>query len=388
MSDNASEADVVVVGGGVSGCAIARELATDHDVVLVEKSQVASEASALAAGIIGISVTYDRYPAIGEFAARFFEDLDGTGQFSYTRRGSVRPVSPEKEDDLRMEVEYLKEAGHDVTFIEAADLSERHPWLNASPYAGAVEHPPEAGKGWTDPYTLAVTLKEQAKDRGATIVTNTNVREIITEADAVTGVRTDAGVVHAPNVAVAAGWWTPRLLEDLVEIPVRPYRTQIIVLDPGDDVREWPMGDYGEEHVYWRPENNGHLLIGGHSFPTDIPTKASRDEDESFRQHVASVVPKLFSGLESAEFVDGWAGVDAATPDTYPIIDAPGDAPDGLVVATGFNGRGVMTAPVTGAATRALITGEAPPFPLDPFRIDRFESRSRDFEFVSISSAD
>lgn len=388
MTDIANEADVVIVGGGVSGCATARELSTDHDVVLVEKSQVASEASALAAGIIGISVTYDRYPAIGEHAARFFDDFDGTGQFSYTRRGSVRPVPPEKENELRMDVEYLREEGHDVLFIEAADLSERHPWLNSSPYAGAIEYPPEAGKGWTDPYTLAVTLKEQAEERGATIVTNTNVQEVLTEANSVSGVRTDSGVVRAPNVVVAAGWRTPRLLDELVELPVRPYRTQIIVLDPGVDVREWPMGDYGEEHVYWRPENNGHLLIGGHSFPTNTPAEASRDEDESFRQHVASVVSKIFSGLEGAEFVDGWAGVDAATPDTYPIIDAPDDAPDGLVVATGFNGRGVMTAPVTGVATRALVTGEDSPFPLDPFRIDRFESCSPDFEFVSISSAD
>ncbi|MFO7925974.1 MAG: NAD(P)/FAD-dependent oxidoreductase [Halobacteriota archaeon] len=388
MSDTANEADVVIVGGGVSGCAIARELATDHDVVLVEKSQVASEASALAAGIIGISVTYDRYPAIGAHAARFFEDLDGTGQFSYTRRGSVRPVPPEKENDLRMDVEYLRGEGHDVTFREAADLPDRYPWLNSGPYAGAIEYPAEAGKGWTDPYTLAVTLKEQAEKRGATIVTNTNVREILTEANSISGVRTDSGVVCAPNVVVAAGWRTPRLLDDLVEVPVRPYRTQVIVLDPGVDVRGWPMGDYGEEHVYWRPENNGHLLIGGHSFPTDTPTEASRDEDESFRQHVASVVPKIFSGLAGAEFVDGWAGVDAATPDTYPIIDAPDDAPDGLVVATGFNGRGVMTAPVTGVATRALVTGKEPPFPLDPFGIDRFDSRSSDFEFVSISSAD
>lgn len=388
MIDDSSDAEVVIVGGGVSGCAIAHELAADHDVVLVEKGQVAGEASALAAGIIGISLTYDRYPSIGEYAARFVEELDGTGEFRYTRRGSVRPVPPAKERDLRMEVEYLRGEGHDVAFVEPGDLRERFPWLNANAYAGAIEYPAEAGKGWTDPYTFAVTLKEQAEARGATFVTDTKVEEVLTGNGEVNGVRTDSGVVHAPSVVVAAGWWTPRLLDGIVELPVRPYRTQIVVLDPGVDVGKWPMGDYGEEHVYWRPENNGNLLVGGHSFPTDTPETASRNEDESFRQHVASVVPGIFSDLDDAEFVDGWAGVDAASPDTYPIIDAPDDAPDGLVVATGFNGRGVMTAPVTGAAARALVEGGPPPFPLDPFSVDRFESRSPDFEFVSISSAD
>lgn len=388
MNTGSDRADVVVVGGGISGCAIARELAADHDVVLIEKGQLAAEASALAAGIVGISTTYDRYPPIGEYAARFIEELSGTGEFDYTRRGSVRPVPPEKERELRMDVEYLREQGHDVAFVPAEKLSERHPWLDPDPYAGAIEYGEETGKGWTDPYTFAMALKEQAEARGARIVTDTAVEDVLIENGDVRGVRTESGVFRAPDVVVAAGWWTPRFLDGIVELPVRPYRTQIVMLDPGVDVREWPMGDYGEAHVYWRPEANGQLLIGGHSFPTDDPEGAKKDEDESFRQHVASVVPKIFSDLGDVAFVDGWAGVDGATPDTYPIIDAPDDAPEGLVVATGFNGRGVMTAPVTGAAVQSLVVGEKPPFPLDPFGIDRFESRSPDFEFVSISSAD
>jgi glycine/D-amino acid oxidase-like deaminating enzyme len=378
----------VVVGGGIAGCAVADALAPDHDVVVLEQGQVASEASALAAGVLGISLTYDRYPAIGAYAAEFVETLDGTGAFTYTRRGSVRPVPPEKAQDLQQEVEYLQAADHDVTYLAADELGDRHPWLDPEPFAGAIEYPAEPGAGWTDPYTFAVTLKARAEANGATFRTHTTVEDVRVTDGEVRGVDTDAGTVRASTVVVAAGWWTPRLLDGLVAVPVRPYRTQIVVLDPGVDVRAWPMGHYGEEHLYWRPESNGNLLVGGHSFATDDPEGASRDEDEPFRQHVAATVPEIFADLSDAEFVDGWAGVDAATPDTYPIVDAPADAPDGLVVATGFHGRGVMTAPVTGAAVRALVTDEEAPFPLEPFRVDRFDSRSPDFEFVSISSAD
>ncbi|WP_154020450.1 FAD-dependent oxidoreductase [Halorubrum halophilum] len=84
--------------------------------------------------------------------------------------------------------------------------------------------------------------------------------------------------------------------------------------------------------------------------------------------------------------VDGWAGIDGATPDTRPIIDSPGDAPDGLVIAAGFHGRGVMSAPVARRLIRSLVAAEDSPLPSEPFSLDRFSSRSPDFEFMSISA--
>lgn len=65
-----------------------------------------------------------------------------------------------------------------------------------------------------------------------------------------------------------------------------------------------------------------------------------------------------------------------------PILDAP----EGLVVAAGFYGRGVMTAPVAATAVESLVREMEAPFPPDPFRLDQFESPSQDFEFVSISA--
>ena len=58
----------------------------------------------------------------------------------------------------------------------------------------------------------------------------------------------------------------------------------------------------------------------------------------------------------------------------------------GLVIATGFHGRGVMTSPVAAAAVRSLLTGEDAAFPLATFAHDRFEDHSREFEFTSISA--
>jgi glycine/D-amino acid oxidase-like deaminating enzyme len=374
---------VAVVGGGVIGCGIARELAPDHDVVVVEKGQVAGEASALAAGLITMSSSYTDVRTVAEFANGFFREYDGTGEFRFTERESVEPVPPEREGEARRRAERLADGGVPAEFVEAETLADRYPRIDTEGLVGGVVF---EGSGWVDPYTFATTLQADAVERGAAFRTDTAVDGVTVEGGAVAGLETEAGFVEADTVVAAAGWRTADLLAGLVELPLRPYRTQCVVVEPPEDASELPMGWIPEEHVYWRPELNGDLLLGGWSFAEDDPEAASGKEDEGFRQHVAELLPETFGGMDGAEFVNGWAGCDGATPDTRPIVDAPEEGPDGLVVATGLHGRGVMTTPVAVRAVRSLLTGEPAPFPLDPFRLDRFESRSRDFEFQSISA--
>ena len=381
------QADVVIVGGGVIGCAAARLLASDHDVVVVERGQLASEATALAAGEITISPSYTDYPAVAKHANGFFREYDGTGEFHYERRQSVELVPADRNGEARRRSERLSSDGHDVEYIDADTVETQFSGFDLDEeFVGGIRH---GETGFVDPYTFAMTLADDATERGATFHTETAVTDILVEEGSVTGVETDEGTVEAPTVLVAAGWRTPEFLDGITPIPVRPYRTQCIVLDLGTDVDEsFPMGWIPGEHVYFRPELNGDVLIGGWSFATDDPLGASRNADEEFIQHVADLAPKFLADGDRARFVNGWAGVDGATPDTRPIIDAPKDAPDGLVVATGFHGRGVMTAPVAATLVRSIVTGEETDLPREPFAIDRFEDRSRDFRFVSISSGD
>jgi glycine/D-amino acid oxidase-like deaminating enzyme len=374
---------VAIVGGGVIGCSVARALAPDHEVVVVEKGQVAGEASALAAGLITMTPSYTDIPAIREVANGFFGEYDGTGAFRYTERESVEPVTLDREGEARRRVERLRDEGVPVSFAEVGTLAERYPRMDTSNYVGGVVF---EETGWVDPYTLATTLRDDAAELGTEFRTDTTVEEVAVEDDGVTGLETEVGTVEADAVVAAAGWRTADLLSGVVELPLRPYRTQCIVVDPGDDASDLPMGWLPDDHVYWRPELNGDVLLGGWSFAEDDPVGASGDEDEAFRQHVAELLPRVFQGMDEATFVNGWAGVDGATPDTRPIVDAPPEAPDGLVIATGFHGRGVMTSPVAARAVRSLVTGEDTAFPLSPFALDRFESRSREFEFVSISA--
>ncbi|MFB9809656.1 NAD(P)/FAD-dependent oxidoreductase [Haladaptatus pallidirubidus] len=364
-----SSHDVIVVGGGVIGCAVARELATDHDILVVERGQIATEATALAAGEITMTPLYTDNPSIADYANEFFSKYDGTGQFEFTERPSLELVPPDRKYEARKRIERLAADSLTVSFLKPDVVEANYPRFNLEEFVGVIKY---QDTGFVDPYTLAMTLKNDAESQGATILTDTTVTDIRIADEHVNGVNTSEGTFDAPHVVVATGWRTEQFLRDYAQLPIRPYRTQCIVLDPIKAVsNEFPMGWIPGEHVYFRPERTGSLLVGGWSFTEDNPDSASEKEDEVFRDHVANLVPGFLRGFERARFVNGWAGVDGATPDTRPIIDAPRDAPDGLVVAAGFHGRGVMTAPVAATVVRTLIAGEQCPFPRDPFVLSR-----------------
>ena len=371
---------VAVVGAGAIGCAVARSLASDRDVVVVEEGEVAGGATGLAAGLVTMVPAYSDVLSVAEAADGFLRTFDGTGAFRYTERESLEPVPPDREGEARRRVERLRGEGVPVSFLETGVVAHRYPRIEVSNFVGGVVF---EGTGWLDPHAFATTLRDDAVDRGAEFRTGVTVDRIEVEDGAVTGLETAAGTVGADAVVVAAGWRTPDLLAGVLELPVRPYRTQCVVVDPGEgtDASALPLGWLPDEGVYWRPKHDGRVLLGGWALPEDDPEAASGEADEAFRRHVAELLPRVFRGMDDAAFVDGWAGVDGATPDARPVLDAPADAPDGLVVATGFHGRGVMTAPVAARAVESLLTGEDAGFPLSPFALDRFDSRPRRTEY-------
>ncbi|MEF8801254.1 MAG: FAD-dependent oxidoreductase [Halolamina sp.] len=379
--------DILVVGAGVAGCQVARELAGDHDVTVLDKHGIASGATGLSAGIVAPTLFYAETPDVARYANEFFQTFDGTGGFSFTSRDRLDFVTEDEVAEHRERAERLAEAGFPVQYLSASDVAENYPAFTpeGTEFVGAVEF---GDTGWVDPYSYASALASEAEERGATIETGVTVDAVSVEGDdatgVVTGVETSAGQYEADAVVLAACWRTQSLLPAGVEIPIRPYRTQVLVLEPDDPLDDrFPLGRIGSEHLYFRPEHNGDLLIGGEHHLIDDPSAVSGDADESFKLDVAEFVPGLVRGFEDAGFVNGWAGVDAATPDTRPIIDSVG--PDGLVVATGFNGLGVMASPVVGPTVRERVTGDPAPFPTEPFALSRFDSLSPEFEYVSTS---
>lgn len=378
--------DVVIVGAGVAGCISAYELAADHDVLVVDKGQVAGETTGRSSGLI--TVTTDilvpraeqlDVPEMATHVNEYVREFSGTGDFEFVERPGVELVPADQEEDAHEYVADLQKDGLNVVYLEPDELEERYPdTFDLDAFAGTVIY---EDVGWVDPYTYATALQRETESRGAEFRTGVEVEGVSVDDGAVAGVETNSGLVEGDHVVCAAGWRTRELLADVIEVPVRPFRIQIVSLDPGSELGDdYPMAWDARTDLYWRPDAAGDLHVGGGEYTVDEPEAASEDVDEWYVDLVAETIPECLTGFDRAGVADSWACIDGATPDAVGIVDAP----DGLVIATGFHGLGMMFSPVAGTAVRSLITGEDAPFSLDGIALDRFDSRGVDFEFQPI----
>lgn len=378
--------DVVIVGAGITGCAAAHALAPSHDVLVLDRAGVAAEATGLSAGVIAPSLFYGDLPRAADHAGRFFTDLDGTGRFIFTRRDRLDIITPEAAPAEAERVTARSDAGLPVQYLDAQEVERAYPEFDLAGYAGASLY---RDTGWVDPHTLATTLRRLAEHDGAVFETGVEGTRITLEGDRVGGVDTDDGLREAGWVVVAAGWRTPGLLGRSgieVTLPVRPYRTQCVIMEPDPSLSDaFPIVRLSSEHLYFRPEETGSLLVGGGSAAVDQPGRTSPTADESFIRQVGEVLPRLVPGFDDAGVSNTWAGVDTATPDGRAIIDQPPKGPAGLVVATGFNGLGVMTAPISAHLIAAIVTETPASLPSEPFALSRFDDHSPEFDLVTTS---
>lgn len=387
---SSTEYDVVIVGAGVAGCVSAYELAADHDVLVIDAGPVAGETTGRSSGLITVTTDVlvphmDSLDVAGwaTHVNDYVRAFDGTAGFEFLERPGVELVPPDQEAAAREFTAELQALGLDVRYLDPEELESRYPdTFVTDPFAGSVVY---EDVGWVEPYDYATSLQRAAEAEGATFLTNVAVEAVTVDAGAVTGVETADGRFEADHVVAAAGWRTRQLLSALVEVPVRPFRLQIVTLDPGRPLGDdYPMAWDARTDLYWRPDASGHLHIGGGEYTVDEPEAISEDVDEWYVDLVAETMPECLEGFDEAQLVESWACIDGATPDAVGIVDAPADAPEGLVIATGFHGLGMMLSPITGTTVRSLITGEATPFDPGGLALDRFDSRGVDFEFQAI----
>lgn len=379
-----SKPDTVVVGGGVIGCMTAYRLSkrTKRDIRVIEQKQIAAEATGLSAGLVAPSLYLAEWPEGARLAYEFFEELDGTGTFEFTRRARLDFCKEEKASRYRAEAERLSDRGFSVEYLTADEVEVEYDRFNMDEYAGANRH---HKAGWVDPYSLATTLKDEAANRGVEFDTGVTVESVETTNGQVVGVETDSGSIATDSVVVAAGWRTREILDDQLTLPIQPYQTPCVILDTGEPLDDtFPLGRVADDkYLYFRPEHSGNLLVGGGEAAVETPTAASTGTaiDPEFKRILAQKLPQLFTGAEEMEIVDSWAGVDGATPDGRAIIDGPGLDTEGIVVATGFNGLGIACSPIAGELVSAFVSDTEPTIETEPFRLSRFETISTEFEF-------
>ncbi len=364
-ASGAMKADVVVIGAGVQGCAVAWRLAqAGRDVVVLERAIPGAEASSAAGGILSPGVEalepgpfYDlgraslaRYPA-------FVAELEAaTGlALGYRAAGTLEVALDDQHARLLAgRAAKLQAAGLPVTVLDDAEVRRLEPGLSPET-RGALWFEDE---GSLDPRQLGRALAIAAQRAGARFLTG-QVRAIRREGGRVAGVDHEAGPVDAPAVVLAAGSWAMQVAgHGLPPGAVRPVRGQMAVLDTRPPLLARVVFS---GHGYVVPRPDGRVLCGS----TMEEVGFEKAVTAGGLRHVLEVGMEIAPALARAPLVESWSNFRPASPDGEPIL-GPGAVP-GLLYATGHTRNGILLCPVTADAVAAVLLGRAPPVDLALF---------------------
>lgn len=365
--------DVVVVGGGAVGCAIAWELTKRGvSVALLEARRVAGESSGVAAGMLTPLAESPRpgpftdlaIAALRGYAAVASELREASGvDIEYTPSGVLRvAITEEQELTAQSALEWQRGLGLPLHWIDAAELRAKEPGI--TPEARGALYSPEEGHVRAQRLTLALGIA--AAHRGAQVRQGTPVTGLLTDGHRITGVRTAGGDVHVAHVVLAAGAWTGQLVAGLgTTLPVRPVKGQLLSLA----ALPVPLQNvvYASGVGYLVPKADGTIIVGATQEEAGFDTRVTVQGIHGLLEGAAALAP----GLGNAEVRDLWAGLRPGSSDATPIL-GPLPGWDGITVATGHFRNGILLAPITGRLIAQLVTGEKPERDLTPFSPGRF----------------
>jgi glycine oxidase len=345
-------ADVIVVGGGIIGCAVALELAArGARVRIVEARTVAAGATQASAGILAPYIEgHDRGPLF-ELTLRslaLYDDFiarvaaGAAVDIEYRRCGSLEIAADDAAAaDFRHAASTAGDALQWLTAMDARRLEPALPdWTR-----GAILAPTH---GYVAVSSLTEALVWAALRHGAELETGRHVRTIHRQSDGLAVTADDGGSWTARHVVVASGSWSGQLeLPDAAARAVRPVRGQLLQL-------AWKGPPLS--HVIWGkdcyvvPWRDGTVLVGATVEDVGFDERTTAAGVRDLLEAVCELLPEAWG----ATFLDARAGLRPATPDTLPII-GPSPSIEGLVYATGHYRNGVLLAPLTAALVGDLV---------------------------------
>lgn len=393
MTGFPTEADVLVVGGGIAGVATAYHLSAlgAGRVVLLEQNELGAGTTWHAAGAVGRMRTSATLARLNDRSATMYARMESeTGlPTGWVENGSLTIArTADRMTQLRRAgglAEYYGVTVHEIGVREIRDL---WPLAATDDLIGGVWLPND---GIVHPLSLVRAIAEGARRHGTSIHEGVRVTELTDSNRAVSGVRTDRGDIAAETVVLCTGMWTPQLagLSGL-RIPLQPVEHHYVMSNPIDPPLDSATVVRDPDGCIYFRGRDGRLMLGAFQ-PVSKPWLVDRVPDDfAFRlldpdrEHFAPPLKEGFArlpGLETLGIEQFVNGPESFTPDGSPLI-GPLPGWRGLFICAGFNSSGLAYAGGVGEMLSQWILDGEPPSDLWSLDVRRFSQEQSGTEFL------
>ena len=360
--------DVIIVGGGIVGCAIAYFLRKQGvGVIVLERGEIGGQASSAAAGLLApIRPLSGKDPfkllqleGIARLAALIPELESASGMsVDYSQTGTLRILPPEKIAPTLSWVEEWRRGGFHIEVLAPEQIYAREPLLLPG-LQGAVTIAEEAQ---VSPVQLVRAYSRAASNLGALLYVDTEVIALDGNdvGNRVVGVRTARGELFTCNrLVLALGAWSAIAGTWLgIPVPIRPVRGELVAVRQTTPPIRHMIFDEGllDEDIYLAPKPNGTVIVGASKADVGFDTSVS----VGGVLHMLDVATRLIPALASSSIDRMWAGLRPKTPTSRPIL-GPVPGWENVTVASGHGGFGVTLSAITGETiAHVVVSGQVP----------------------------
>ena len=369
------KADIVIIGGGVMGCAIAYNLAKEGlKPVVIEKSDIGGEASGSNGGGVRQSARNLKEMPLAMESIQIYGQLhEELGMdVEYVRQGNLRLCTSEEElEVMRQAVENQKKVGLELEMLDRKQVLEINPHVGEK-IVGASFCPTD---GHVNPFLVTYGFFLKAKSLGARFYTHEEAKEIRMKKGRVTGVVTDKNTFETDLVVDAAGV-AGRKVANMVglDLPMRPVFSEALITEAYPPLFKQMVG-HAKGLFYGRQTVHGSFFWGGFVGTEQFIYREGKPLLHYIGPAISQMVIDFFPVLKDLNVIRMWSGLIAQMSDAIPVLGFTQEVP-GFVFATGFSGHGFGLAPVIGRLISELIMDCKTSIPINDFCYGRFHKGS------------
>ncbi|MBL4665845.1 MAG: FAD-binding oxidoreductase [Sneathiella sp.] len=374
------KSDVVIIGGGVIGSAIAYFLSADKtiDVTVIEKdSSYQLGSTARSAGGIRQQFSTPENIRISQFAVEFLRDISNhlaidndPVDVCFTEGGYLFLAGDSQIPILYNNNAVQKREGVPVALLDPEDLHRSYPWMNVADLAGGslgLE-----GEGWIDAYCLNQAFRKKAISNGVTYLKDEVISLDVARSVVVSAQLKNAGTITGRTFINAAGARAADIADMVgINLAVRPKKRFVYSFSCRENIPNCPL-TVDPSGVYFRPE--GHQFITGCSpAANNDPDCLDFDVDYSwFEDHIWPILAARVPAFEAIKMESAWAGHYAYTLLDQNAVLGPHPDIENFIFANGFSGHGLQQSPAVGRAISELVlNGSYQTLDLSNFQFER-----------------